>query len=245
MPTLTPWSRGIRLTTTPTTFAYLWFYEWTLFDAINPGQHTPGRWDHEWQVGDREAEMRSDDFHIRALASDDHVDLALTIHNRSDRHWPDIAAIIPCFNPGKASEVERNDRLTDLEHNRTWFVGAYGLSRLEEREIHFNERYRNAIDGEADAEGSYVFSHKWPTDARDAQIGAIIREADDGSHVAGIVWDDFLSAQGHNPWTCMHLSVRVGSLAPDESVTRNGRIYLYEGDAEDCLERCRVFLMAP
>jgi hypothetical protein len=74
------------------------------------------------------------------------------------------------------------------------------------------------------------------------RIGAIIRESDDGNYVAGIVWDDFLSAQGHNPWTCMHLSVRAGALALDESVTRRGRIYLFNGTAQDCLDRCRSFL---
>ncbi|MBS14011.1 MAG: hypothetical protein CME19_20745 [Gemmatimonadetes bacterium] len=87
-----------------------------------------------------------------------------------------------------------------------------------------------------------MFSEKWPTDPANSEIGAIIREADDGAHEAGFVWDEFLSAQGQNPWTCMHLSLRIGALAPDESVTRNGRIFLYEGDARDCLQRCEAFL---
>ena len=130
----------------------------------------------------------------------------------------------------------------DLEHERTYYVGKEGLALLKQREIHFNDRYRERIDREVDEDGKYVFSAKWPTDSDNAQIGAIIRESNDGGYVAGIAWDEFLSAQGHNPWTCMHLSVRVGPLAPDESVTRRGRIYLYEGDAEDCLGRVREFL---
>ena len=40
----------------------------------------------------------------------------------------------------------------------------------------------------------------------------------------------------------MHLSVRAGALAPDESVTRRGRIYLFNGTAQDFLDRCRSFL---
>lgn len=239
---ISSWQRGIRITSTPSTFTYLWFYEWNLFNAVREGQHPPGRYDFDWRVGDREAEMTSDDFHIRALASDDHVDLELTVHNRSDRTWPEIASIIPCFNPGKEGEVERNDALMDLEHQRTYFVGKDGLTLLDQREIHFNDRYREQIDREADADGKYVWSEKWPTDPRNAEIGALIRESSEGGCVAGIVWDDFLSAQGHNPWTCMHLSVRVGALAPDESATRRGRIYLYEGDAKDCLGRMREFL---
>jgi hypothetical protein len=234
MPTISPWSRGIRITTpTPTAFAYLWFYEWNLFEATRPGQHTPGHRDFTWDVSEREGHMTSDVFSIDARASDDHIDIALTITNRTSNHWPEIASIIPCFNPGKQGEVERT---------RTWFVSKDGLSLLNEREIHFNQRYRKQIDREADEDGQYIFSEKWPTDPLNAEIGAIIRESDDGSYVAGIVWDDFLSAQGHNPWTCMHLSVRAGALAPDESVTRRGRIYLFNGTAQDCLDRCRSFL---
>jgi hypothetical protein len=239
---LAQWRRGIKVQQSTINFTYLWFYEWNLFNAVREGQHPPGRYDFDWQVGEREAEMTSDDFHIRALASDDHVDLELTVHNHSDRTWPEIATIIPCFNPGKEGEVERNDQLMDLDHARTYFVGKDGLSLLKQREIHFNQQYREQIDREADPEGKYVFSEKWPTDPQNAEIGALIRESDDGQYVAGIVWDEFLSAQGHNPWTCMHLSVRVGALAPDESVTRKGRIYLFEGNASDCLERCRAFL---
>ena len=58
-----------------------------------------------------------------------------------------------------------------------------------------------------------------------------------GNWVAGIAWADFLSAQGHNPWYCMHLSVCVGPLKRGESKTVKGRIYLFEGDGEACLEK--------
>ena len=241
---LTPWSKGIRANDgiDPSVLAYLWFYEWNLFEAVQAGQHTPGRRDFDWQVGEWDAEMVSKTFRIRAQASDDYVDLELMVTNRSDRQWPEIASIIPCFNPGDGKETERNDRLMDLDHTRTWFVDRDGLSLLNQREIHFNQRYREQIGREADKNGKYVFSEKWPTDPANAELGAIIRESDDGHWVAGIVWDEFLSAQGHNPWACMHLSVRVGALEPAESVTRRGRIYLFEGNSEDCLDRCRSFL---
>lgn len=241
---LNKWSRGLKFAHARDTsmFVYFWFYEWNLFEAVDAGQHTHARWDFDWKVGGGEAEMSSDAFRIRAQASDDHVDLELTITNRSDRQWPELASIIPCFNPGDGEETERNDRLLDRNHTRTWYVDRKGLSLLKKREIHFNQRYRNQINQEADTAGQYLFSKKWPTAPINAEIGAIIRESDDGNWVTGIVWDDFLSAQAHNPWSCMHMSVRVGALAPGESVTRKGRIYLFKGSAADCLPRCRAFL---
>ena len=102
--------------------------------------------------------MTSDVFSIDARASDDHIDIALTITNRTSNHWPEIASIIPCFNPGKQGEIERNDQLLDLDHTRTWYVSKDGLSLLNEREIHFNQRYRTQIDHEADEDGQYTFS---------------------------------------------------------------------------------------
>ena len=68
---LSRWSRGIRLSKEdhPVVFAYLWFYEWNLFEAVREGQHTPGRRDFDWRVGEREAEMVSDVFGISAQAS--------------------------------------------------------------------------------------------------------------------------------------------------------------------------------
>jgi len=52
-----------------------------------------------------------------------------------------------------------------------------------------------------------------------------------------IVWEDFLSAQGHNPWKCMYLSVRVGPLQLSETRSIRGKIYLLEGSKEDFLEK--------
>ena len=244
MKQLSGWTRGIRINDKQTSsmFAYLWFYEWNLFEATREGQHTPGRRDFDWQVSDKHAEMKSDVFDIRVNADDYYVDLELTIRNRTKHHWPEIASIIPCFNPGDGKETERNNQLMDTDYTRTWYVSREGLTLLNQREIHFNRQYREQIDREADDEGKFVFSEKWPTDPTNAQIGAVIRESDDGQYVAGIVWDEFLSAQGHNPWNCMHLSVRAGALSPDESVTRYGRIYLFEGNTSDCLSKCKDFL---
>ena len=96
----------------------------TMFQAIHQRQHKPRKWDYEWQVGKHQAEMESDAFWIRTTAEDDYVNLELTIKNRSDRHWPEIASIIPYFNPGKAAEVEQNDQLADPDHGRTVAIEA-------------------------------------------------------------------------------------------------------------------------
>jgi hypothetical protein len=52
----------------------------------------------------------------------------------------------------------------------------------------------------------------------------------------GIAWDSFLSAQGHNPVRCMHLSVRVGPLRRGETKTVHGKIYLLKGSKDDCFK---------
>ena len=80
---------------------------------------------------------------------------------------------------------------------------------------------------------------KWPMSAENAAAGIIIRESEDNQWVSAIAWEDFLSAQGHNPWSCMHLCVRVGPLAIGESKTIRGRMHLFPGNKEDCLARFR------
>lgn len=239
MLTLSRWACGIKMTAASdaSMFTYFWFYEWNLFGAIEDHPHTGGKSDFDWQVAADTAAMSSENFAISAAVHDDTVDLTLTVTNTSKHTWPDIAAVIPCFNPGNGDVVEQNPRLTDREHVRTWYVGTEGLDRLVEREIHFNHQLRPDIDA-VGQDGEYVFSHKWPTAPTNATRGAIIRQSSDDRWVAAIAWDDFISAQGHNPWDCMHLSVRVGPLAPGDSITRRGRIVLFEGTPEEALARC-------
>lgn len=106
------------------------------------------------------------------------------------------------------------------------------------REIHFNHEQRAAVLA-ASADGRYVWDDKWPLSNADAGAGLIVRESTDGKWVAGIAWERFLSAQGHNPWRCMHLSVLVGPLARGDTRTIRGWIYLLQGTKEDVLNRYR------
>ena len=132
----------------------------------------------------------------------------------------------------------------DEDHEHTYFLGADGLDLIKgqyPREIHFNHKYRPAIMAwtKERKDGKFVFSEKWPTSDRDAYAGLLVRESEDKKWTMGIAWESFTSAQGHNPWRCMHLSIRVGPLKKGRSRTILGRIYLLKGSKADCLKRYR------
>ena len=58
---LTRWPRGFAVCAPgqEERTVYFWFYEWHLFDAVDQGQHTPGRSDFPWLVGDERAIAQS------------------------------------------------------------------------------------------------------------------------------------------------------------------------------------------
>ena len=216
--------------------SFFWFYEWNMFEAVRPGQHTGGRFDFDWVIDAERAVLDEPPFRIEASACPGGAELSLTVTNSSGHDWPEPAGIIPCFNPGPPAF--RTQCMVDEDHRHTYFLGAEGLERLHRREIHFNRDLRPSLEGIAQR-SSFEFSHKWPNSDRNAYGGLLIRESSAGGWVTGIAWEDFLSSQGHNPWYCMHLCVRVGPLPRGESRTVRGRIYLFQGTAEDCLERYR------
>jgi len=246
--TLSTWTRGIRISSVddPSMFVYFWFYEWNMFGAIEEGEHTRGRWDWSWELdpSGREARIAGRGIALSACVEENSVALDLRVTNTTGHTWDAPAAIIPCFNPGDGREVERNERLVDENHQRTWFVGRDGLDRLHQREIHFNDALRREVDPRA-VEGRHVFADKWPPSDRDAIFGALVRSSSDDRWVAAIAWDDFLSAQGHNPWFCMHLSVRLGPLAPGATVHRHGRMDLFPGTPTEALARARSLPVDP
>ena len=232
------WERGIGVEALgqPGMAMYLWFYEWNMFDAVKAGQHTPGgiaQFTHRVRADGREAELRSDDMVLKAVRVRDGAELQLTVTNRSDHDWPELAGIIPCFNPGPPER--RNPQFTNTN---TYFVGPDGLVRQEHREIHFNAELREQIDQVSDT-GTFVFSDKWPTSPVNAAAGLLLRESSDGHWVTGIAWERFLSAQAHNPWACMHLSIHLGPLSKGQTRTVRGKIYLFKGDRQDCFRRYR------
>ena len=248
---LSEWERGIAVTSPhqEDMTVFLWFYEWNMFDALQKGQHTHGTSENEINVSQdqRSGSVVSSPLglSLEMQAGADSADMTLTVTNKSDHDWPQLASIIPCFNPGP----EGNQNAQFL-NTKTFFLGPASLSPQVAREIHYNQALRVAVDQEegtweADAPGyrwakegdKYLWSHKWPRSEINAHAGLILRESNDGEWVMGIAWDRFLSTQRHNPWKCMHLSVNVGPLDQGESREIRGKIYLFKGTKEELLAR--------
>jgi hypothetical protein len=243
---LREWGKGIAIDSLlrEGMSVYLWFYEWNMFEARSKGQHTRGA--HDWNrvvsTGGQSAAINTGDMKLTMQAVEDGAELTLEITNRTDYAWPEIAGIIPCFNPGvpadRAAQYPEATINPEFDNQNTWFVGRGGLRKLRGRDIHFNFQLRKQVDLEA-IDGKYVFSYKWPTSSENAYAGLILRESNDSHWIAGIAWERFLSAQGHNPWSCMHLGIQVGPLKPQESRTVHGFIYLFPGTRNDCHDRFR------
>ena len=242
---LTKWERGIKVESRRDKkgFAYFWFYEWHLFDAVTKGEHTQGSHSWKWSVDadSKLAKMNSPWLKMRIKAAENGAEIALEITNKTNYDWPEIAAVIPCFNPGNPRNSEEpNPIFLDENHKNTYYLGSNGFELIKgkyPREIHFNHGLKKTIMNwkKEREDGSFVFSNKWPTSDRDAYAGLLVRESEDKHWVMGIAWESFISAQGHNPWKCMHLSIRVGPLKQGEKKTIRGRIYLFKGSKEDCL----------
>lgn len=235
---LSEWERGIRFESTeqPGMAMYLWFYEWNMFKAVQAEEYTHNdfnRFIRHVSPDGKTARISSDDMVLKVTVVRDGADLDLTVTNRSDHDWPEVAGIIPCFNPGPPES--RNPQFTNTS---TYFIGPDGPTRQIQREIHFNADLLDLIEARSD-HGTFPFSRKWPTSEINATAGLLLRESDDGHWVTGIAWEQFLSAQGHNPWACMHLCVRVGPLKPGQTRTIRGKVYLFKGDRRDCLARYR------
>jgi hypothetical protein len=245
-PRLVEWERGIALEPreNPALMMYLWFYEWNMFEAMAPGPHTHGTYKLDRRVGAGEARITSPAIDFRMKAAPDGAQMILTVRNTTSYEWPAIAAIIPCWSPGQVTGTDPNKPLpktvefADQTRDGTEFLSEKGLTILANRAIHFNRDLRRAVDKVADG-GTHVFSYKWPTSEENARAGVLVRRSADGKWVTGIGWEDYLSVQGHNPWSCMHVAARVGPLRPNASRTIRGRVYLFPGTAEECWRRAR------
>lgn len=246
---LSKWERGIAVTSPKQEdmTVYLWFYEWNMFDAIREGQNTRGTFKNEIYVAEDQSSgsivSASLGFSLSVRAGADSADLALRITNQSDHDWPELASIIPCFNPGP-----KQIRNPEFANEATFFFGPEGLQPLVAREIHYNNALRGELDQHAHTwtesldprskKGDrFVWSARWPDSEVNAHAGLIVRESTSGKWVTGIAWERFLSAQGHNPWECMHLSINIGPLERGQSREIRGKIYLIEGTKEQLLER--------
>jgi hypothetical protein len=249
---LKEWERGVAVE--PRNQAdhtmFLWFYEWNMFDAMSPGEHTPGNWKLARRVAPdgASAALSGGGLQLGMKVVPDGAVLTLEVTNRSAHDWPELAAIIPCWNPGQQPGADPTKRaplnviFADEERDKTFFLTAGGLETLYSRAIHFNARLRPLLDG-ISPDGTFVFSNKWPTSEVNAVSGILIREAADHQWVTGIGWEDYLSVQGHNPWACMHAAIRVGPLKRNAKKTVQGRLFLFPGTRTECLRRWRSALL--
>ncbi|MBK9170375.1 MAG: hypothetical protein IPM24_23335 [Bryobacterales bacterium] len=245
-PRLFEWERGVALQQhgRDDLTMYLWFYEWNLFDARSRGHQSPGTYRTERLVnpGGTSAVIRTAGLELTVDTVADGARLTLKVTNVSGHEWRETAAIIPCWNPGRvpgtnpSSPLPLNADFADPARDRSYFRSAAGITLLDSRAIHFNHWLRPALD-RMGPDGVFAFSYKWPTSDVDATAGVLIRESADRTWVTGIGWEDFTSVQGHNPWSCLHASIRVGPLKPGESKTIRGRLFLFPGSRDECLTR--------
>lgn len=245
-PELFEWERGfgLRVPGEPAAQMYFWVYEWNMFEAMRPGQHTHGTYQlpRRLEAGGAGAIVDSPAVRLRLRTVPDGAELELQVTNTGAVPWPDLAGIIPCWNPGMvpgtnpSMPLPLNRNFADPWRRNTWFIAADGPAMLTSRAIHFNARWRAAVDRIA-ATGPLAFAQKWPPSEVDATAGLLVRESEDGGWVTGVAWEDFLSMQGHNPWSCLHACVRIGALRPGETRKIRGRLYLFPGRKEDCLRR--------
>ncbi len=245
-PRLFEWERGfgLRVANEPSAEMFFWIYEWNMFEAMQPGQHTHGTYKLPRRLAPdgTEAVVESPALRLHLRAVGDGAELSLRVTNTTDKAWPETAGIIPCWNPGQvpgtnpSMPLPLNRNFSDPWRRNTFYVSAGGLAPLDSRALHFNTRQREAAERASDA-GRFAWSNKWPTAGDDAVAGLLVRESEDGRWVTGVAWEDFLSVQGHNPWYCLHTCVRIGALRPGESRTLRGRLYLFPGTKEECLAK--------
>lgn len=242
-PRLNEWERGVALEAPDRRgmALYFWFYEWNMFEAISPGQHTQGTFHSARKLNPEgtEAPLGLPGLRLSISAVAGGADLQLQVTNSTGHDWPELARIIPCWNPGRVEtartagtpsffHVPLNPQFADPEYKRTFFLAGDGLAPLASRDIHFNGDLRAVVDCASD-HGQFVFSRKWPTSEVDAQAGLLIRGSANAQWVTGIGWEDYLSVHAHNPWNCMHAGVRVGPLARKQTKTVRGKFHLFRG----------------
>jgi len=234
------WERGIGLRTLAAEPAsmFLWFYEWRLFDALEPGQITRAEfdWPREVSADGRTARIAAPMLTLEARVVDSAVELTLEVRNETERAWPEEAAIIACFNPGPPET-----KPYELGYQRkTYLVGEEGLQRFEDREMHFRADLKPALK-QLSPELEFEFSaNRWRTSELDSHAGLLLRESYTGRWTTGVAWEDWVGVQANNPWLCLHVATRVGPLAPGAVKTIRGRLVLIEGGREQVWERLRA-----
>lgn len=130
--------------------------------------------------------------------------------------------------------------------SRTYFLATDGPQKLITNRHHFDFTFKDIILNEISQNPnrrvgfSPFLTDYSPSSDVYIQDSLMVRLSNDG-WVAAIAWprNHVLSAQGNNPQKCMHLSVRPGELKPSQQIRIRGKIYLFKGTLQDCLNRYR------
>jgi len=242
-------------------FLYLWFFEHTMFDAMEKG-YSVYQGQRPTTVTLNEDASRAeitagDDFQwkLECQSVEDGVDLDLTVTNNTDYIWPEISSIMPCLTPG-SPHADKPPRMCeafrDEDRTHTYYLGPDGLALLPEVNIplRFSHQYRPQVNQilrkgghETDKLPTSRFPNsegsKWAISPEVAHSGLMVRESSGGEWVVGVAWEDYLSVSAHYPLRCLHMAVRLGALEPGKTRTIRGKIYLFKGAKEDCLKRYR------
>lgn len=240
------WGEGVVIRRRDGPRVFFRFYEFNLFGAVREGPFTKGDKElpHTATADGSEASITYPDHGvtIELEAAETGVDLSLTVENRTGRDWPDLATLDPCLNPGRdETNAPLVPELFDEEQRHTYYYGSSGLATLDGRTLHVHEDYYDAV---ADAREEFPPSEDLPwtwCDAADTSTKPLlVRESPDGTVSTGIAWEDALGAQGHNPWNCMHLMVKVGPVPAGERSQVRGKIYLEHGGRDRIVDRYRA-----
>lgn len=245
------WPRGLILVprADPTRSMHLWFHEWNLFGAFEPGVRTQGRWDYRAQVRDGGRRMTLSGEAIRLEAETDSHGARLTLHvtNHTNSDWDTWASIIPCLHPGSPQapgKFFRRPRSLSFVNERTVYAAADGalvplVGRRMAVDGRFHEDVRSAARSAAARGETWAWTTEWPIADTPSSGGFMARPSNDDAWVAGIAWEDAFGAQAHNPWQCLHLAVRVGPLPRGASRVLRGRIDLFAGTPSDAFDAWR------
>lgn len=173
------------------------------------------------------------------------AEIELKVKNVSSYDWPEMASFHPCFHPGVFSTnheklIAEGKTEQKVKPNRqfvnrnTWFLTEKGLTKLDGGLQHSS----TALEKQHETARKEK-KQKKPIVKPSATDGFLVRVSNDGKWVTGVAWNDFRALSAHHPYRCMHNYIRVGPLKQGETKTLKGRLYLFEGTKEDCLQRYR------
>jgi hypothetical protein len=142
------WEKGIAVESRrqPDMTVFLWFYEWNMFHARQPGIHTSGSysWKREVTADGNRAVILAPDMTLTMTAVKHGAELSLEIKNRTEHQWPAIAGIIPCFIPGAPKDQASLFPIAKLnpqfDNRNTWYVGRDGLAKLDQSNVRMGNK---------------------------------------------------------------------------------------------------------